>query len=87
MDKDLYATPEARLDTILGEVSFWARMQRARTSQEGEKHCTTDVATMAWFRDTWGIQLLPSDDTMFGFQRQVCIVDEQKYMIFLLRWT
>ena len=85
--KDLYSTPEARLDTILGEVSFWARMQRARTSEEGAKHCVTGADTMAWFRDTWGIQLLPSDDTIFGFQRRVDIVDEQKYMVFLLRWT
>jgi hypothetical protein len=85
--KDLYSTPEARLDTILGEVSFWAQMQRARLSEEGEKHCTTGPDTMAWFRDTWGIQLIPSEDTMLGFQRGVRIVDEQKHMIFLLKWS
>jgi hypothetical protein len=87
VDKDLYSTPEARLDTILGEVGFWAQMQRARTSEEGAKHCTTGADTIAWFRDTWGIQLLPSEDTIFGFQRRVDIVDEQKYMVFLLKWT
>ena len=85
--KDLYSTSEARLDTILGEVSFWARMQRCRTSEEGEKNCRTGADTVTWFRDTWGIQLLPSDDTIFGFQRGVNIVDEQKYMIFLLKWS
>ena len=85
--KDLYSTPEARLDTILGEVSFWAQMQRCRTSEEGEKNCTTGADTVTWFRDTWGIQLLPLDDTIFGFQRRVSIVDEQKYMIFLLKWA
>lgn len=85
--KDLYSTPEARLDTVLGEVSFWSQMQRCRTSEEGKKHCTTGLGTIVWFRDTWGIQLLPSDDTIFGFQRQVNIVDEQKYMIFLLKWS
>jgi hypothetical protein len=85
--KDLYSTPEARLDTILGEVSFWAQMQRCRTSEEGKKHCRTGTDTITWFRDTWGIQLLPSDDTIFGFLREVKIVDEQKYMIFLLKWA
>ena len=85
--KDLYSTPEARLDTILGDAGFWVSMQRARLSEEGEKNCKTDVATMIWFRDTYGIQLLPSDDTMLGFQRQVRIVDEQKHMIFLLKWS
>jgi hypothetical protein len=84
--KDLYSTPEARLDTILGDNSFWGRMQRCRTS-EGAEHCTTGADTIAWFRDTYGIQLLPSDDTAFGFLREVNIVDEQKYMIFLLKWS
>lgn len=85
--KDLYSTPGARLDTILGEVSFWAQMQRCRTSEEGVKNCTTGADTITWFRDTWGIQLLLSDDTIFGFLKQVDIVDEQKYMIFLLKWA
>jgi hypothetical protein len=83
--KDLYSTPEARLDTIMGDSSFWRRMQRCR--MEESEYCTTELDTMSWFRDTYGIQLLPSDDTIFGFQRQVRIVDEQKYMIFLLKWT
>jgi len=85
--KDLYATSEARLDTLLGEVSFWAQMQRARLSAEGKENCKTDVATMAWFRDTWGIQLLPSDTRLNGYSQEVKIVDEEKYMIFLLKWA
>lgn len=84
--KDLYSTPEARLDTILGDADFWRKMQRCRAA-EGAEHCKTDVATITWFRDTYGIQLLPSDDTIFGFRRQARIVDEQKYMIFLLKWA
>ena len=84
--KDLYATPEARLDTILGDSDFWWKMQRCRAAQ-GAEHCKTDADTMAWFRDTYGIQLLPSDDAMTGFLRRVDIVDEQKYLIFLLKWS
>jgi hypothetical protein len=85
--KDLYATPEARLDTILGEVSFWARMQRCRTSEEGQKHCKTDTDMRAWFRDTYGIKLLPGDTHINSYSQEVEIVDEQKYMIFLLKWA
>ena len=87
--KDLYSTPEARLDTILGDAGFWSRMQRCR-KLEGFKHCLTDAGTIEWFRDTYGIQLLPSDspDThVSGYSREVNIVDEQKYMIFLLKWS
>ena len=93
--KDLYSTPEARLDTILGEVSFWARMQRCRKSEEGQKHCTTDTNMRAWFQDTYGIKLLPGDTHIDGawhhqsnsYSQEVEIVDEQKYMIFLLKWA
>ena len=84
--KDLYSTPEARLDTILGNADFWVRMQRCRKT-EGFKHCLTDAGTVEWFRDTYGIQLLPSDTHVSGYSREVNIVDEQKYMIFLLKWS
>lgn len=84
--KDLYSTPEARLDTILGDAGFWSRMQRCR-KLEGFEHCLTDAGTVEWFRDTYGIQLLPSDTHVSGYSREVNIVDEQKYMIFLLKWS
>lgn len=87
MDNDLYSTPEARLDTILGDAGFWVRMQRCRTSEEGKKNCTTDADTRAWFRDTYGIKLLPGDAHINGYSKEVNIVDEQKYMIFLLKWA
>ena len=84
--KDLYSTPEARLDTMLGDSKFWTRMQRARQT-EGKEHCATTTDTIAWYRDTWGIQLLLSDTHIDGFHHSVKIVDEQKYMIFLLKWA
>jgi hypothetical protein len=85
--KDLYSTPEARLDTILGDAGFWSRMQRCRSSEEGKKNCTSEADTLAWFRNTYGIQLLFSDTHLSGYSKEVNIVDEQKYMIFLLRWS
>ena len=84
--KDLYSTPEARLDTILGDGTFWSRMQKCRKT-EGAEHCGTEADTLTWFRDTYGIQLLPSDTHLSGYSRDVNIVDEQKYMIFLLKWA
>lgn len=84
--KDLYSTPEARLDTILGDSSFWSRMQRCRKT-EGADHCKTDADTVRWFRDTYGIELLLSESHQGGYSQEVNIVDEQKYMIFLLKWS
>ena len=84
--KDLYSTPEARLDTILGDAGFWSKMQRCRLA-EGAEHCKTDTDMMQWFRDTYGIELLLSETHLGGYSRDVNIVDEQKYMIFLLKWS
>ena len=83
----LYSTPEARLDTVLGDAGFWARMQKCRLSEEGKKYCTSDIDTRAWFRNTYGIKLLPSDTDINGYSREVEIVDEQKYLVFLLKFT
>ena len=84
---ELYSTSEKRLDTLLGEVSFWAQMQRCRTSEEGQKHCTTDASMRAWFRDTHGIKLLPGNTHINSYSQEVEIVDEQKYTVFLLKYT
>ena len=86
-NNNLYSTPEKRLDTILGDAGFWARMQKCRMSEEGKKHCKTDIDTRAWFRDTYGIMLLHSDTDMNGYSRNVDIVDEKKYLVFLLKYT
>ena len=47
----------------------------------------TDIDTRAWFRDTYGIRLLHSDTDMNGYSRNVDIVDEKKYLVFLLKYT
>jgi hypothetical protein len=82
----LYSTPEARLDTILGDATFWRKMQRAR-STEGAEACTTTAGMIAWFRDTYGIQLMQSNDTIDAIASTVSIVDEKKYLVFLLKYT
>jgi hypothetical protein len=87
-NNDLYSTPEKRLDTILGDAGFWRRMQKCRMSEEGKKHCTSDIDTRAWFFHTHGIMLLPSDSIhVSGYSRNVEIVDEKKYLVFLLKYT
>jgi len=43
--------------------------------------------TIAWFQDTYGIRLLPSDTHMNGYSRKVEIVDEKKYLVFLLKFA
>ena len=83
----LYSTPKKRLDTILGDADFWWKMQKCRLSKEGEKNCKTDIDTRAWFLHTYGIRLLPLDTDMNGYSREVEIVDEKKYLVFLLKFA
>lgn len=83
----MYSTPEKRLDTILGDASFWSSMQRAKASDEGVKACATTAGMIEWFRDMYGIQMLLSDSGIDAIHSTVEIVDEKKYMMFLLKWS
>jgi len=87
LSNDLYSTPEKRLDTILGDASFWSSMQRAKASDEGVKACATTAGMIEWFRDTYGIRLMLSDQMADAIASTVEIVDEKKYMMFLLKWS
>jgi hypothetical protein len=62
-------------------------MQRAKASDEGVKACATTAGMIEWFRDTYGIQLMLSDQMADAIASTVEIVDEQKYMMFLLKWS
>jgi len=87
MANDLYSTHEKRLDTILGDYEFWMKMRRARET-EGWEHCHHMSTMITWFLDTYGIQLMPADnDVIGGISPYVTIVDEHKYMLFLLKYT
>jgi hypothetical protein len=47
----------------------------------------TTVGMINWFRDTYGIQLMQSNDTIDAIASTVAIVDEKKYLVFLLKFT
>ena len=83
---ELYNSHEQRLDTVVGGGSFWITMQQCRDS-EGRDYCQTNLSMFQWFRDTYGIELQFSDDAMDQLKPEVRIVDEQKYMMFLLKYT
>jgi hypothetical protein len=62
-------------------------MQRAKASDEGVKACATTAGMIEWFRNTYGIRLMLSDQMADAIASTVEIVDEQKYMMFLLKWS
>ena len=82
---ELYNDHERRLDTVMGVASFWAAMRKCRDG-EGREHCQTPQSMHQWFCETYGIELQWSG-LMDQIKTEVRIVDEAKYMIFLLKYT
>ena len=72
MTSELYNSHEQRLDTVLGGADFWAAMQQCRKG-EGREHCR--------------IELQWSDEKIDQIKPEVRVVDEQKYLLFLLKYT
>ena len=70
----------------MGGAHFWAAMRQCRDS-EGREHCQTNLSTFQWFRDTYGIELQLSSEYTDHIKTEVRIVDEQKYLIFLLKYS
>ena len=86
-----YDTYEKRLDTILGaEAQDWARIRRARTEFDEEFWAVPDIAEddkhfVSWLAWTYGIQL--KLDASFAVESIFEIVDDQKYTVFLLKYS
>jgi len=83
---ELYNDHESRLDTVMGVASFWRAMRECRDG-EGREHCRTPPSMHQWFLETYGIELQWSKEELDQIKPEVCIVDEQKYMMFLLKYT
>lgn len=82
---DLYNDHERRLDTVMGVASFWAAMRQCRDG-EGREHCKSSRLMHQWFLETYGIELQWSNEEIDTITPEVRIVDEQKYMMFLLKY-
>jgi hypothetical protein len=87
MTNELYKNHNQRLDTVLGDYKFWAMMSQCRKT-EGATACETNAGMFNFFKDTYGIQLKFTDSEYIGnISQEVKIVDEQKYVVFLLKYS
>ena len=86
-----YDSYEKRLDTVLGaEAQDWARIRRARTEFDEEFWAVPDITEddkhfVSWLAWTYGIQL--KLDASFAVESIFEIVDDQKYTVFLLKYS
>jgi len=83
---ELYNNHERRLDTVVGSADFWTGMRQCRDG-EGREHCKTSRSMHQWFQETYGIELQWSNEEIDTITPEVRIVDEQKYLMFLLKYT
>lgn len=83
--KDLYTTQDDRLDTILdrGHVDFWRMLRKAKPAELTDPYKVSEYV-LAEF----GVELTvtTSDFGAVGYAPEAKIVDEQKYLVFLLKY-
>ena len=84
--KDLYSTPEDRIDTILdrSNVDFWRCLRRAMKGIDIKE----PEEVIVYVAGEFGVQLeLSSGDFgSVGYKPRARIIDEQKYLFFLLKY-
>lgn len=82
---EYYATPEARIDTILGEnQDIYRRLMKVKAEwdqrwKSGEK----DMSFPEYLREVYGIEMTMHPE---GINLRYLILDEQKHTLFLLKF-
>ena len=82
---EYYATPEARIDTILGEnQDIYRRLMKVKAEWDQRwKSGMHDVSFPGYLRETYGIEMTIQPE---GIDLKYSILDEQKHTLFLLKF-
>jgi hypothetical protein len=82
---EYYATPEARIDTILGaNQDVYKRLMKVKTEWDQRwKSGTKDMSFPEYLRDVYGIQMTIQPE---GVDLRYQILDEHKHTVFLLKF-
>lgn len=81
-----YANTQARINTIVGEYSEdWQAIKLARWDWWTESNDEPTQSFEVWAEDRYGIRL-KRDRAAIGYNPKFEIVDESKYIIFLLKY-
>ena len=80
----LYANQDLRWDTIIGQISFLGKLKRAREDYEktiGEYNVN---GFLLWLHDVYGVTVIVRDGDLTSDYE---VVDEQKFLLFELKYT
>jgi len=90
MKDEYYANSEARLDTIIGgDTSHYIRLRRAKEYYDQLADAVPvgqGFLTFTDFLRNWYGVIMNADTGDGGFSLDYQIVDEQKYMVFILKF-
>lgn len=80
----LYADKWTRIDTLLGDISFLARLTRARDDFVSDGTPYEVTAFLKWLSDTYGVVAAIRDGNIAA---EYQVVDEQKFLMFLMKYS
>jgi hypothetical protein len=84
--EDWYANTQARINTVVGEYSEdWRAIKLARYAWWEESNEDPIQGFENWAEDRYGIRI-KRDLASIGYNPKFEIVDESKYIIFLLKY-
>lgn len=80
---EFYANTYARLDTVIGDAgTTWVKVTRAKREHD---RLQSKESFYVWLQQEYGLKLQFTPDGDLQLANE--IVDEQKYMIFLLKFS
>jgi len=83
---DYYESHRARLDTIIGEnVGFYSGLKRAKDMWNTDYPYQPVENFLLYLEDVYGIRM-SARQKMSGIDTEYHIVDEQKYLLFALKF-
>jgi hypothetical protein len=82
---EYYATPEARIDTLLGEnQDIYRRLMKVKAEWDQRwKSGVHDMSFPEYLREVYGIEMTMQPE---GVDLRYRILDEQKHTLFLLKF-
>ena len=90
MNRDLYSDRATRLDTVAGDHPYWRQLGEVAKEwmeanvREGRKEDVV-IAFNDWLERTYGFRAVYDEDG--GILSEPSILDRQKYLVFLLKYS
>lgn len=83
-NNNLYASQEARWDTIIGQIGFLGKLRRAREDYEQNVGSYDVNSFLNWLSDVYGVTVIVREGDLSS---DYAVIDQQKFLLFELKYT